>query len=104
MKKLLLALTLIASSAHAEFAASGRIMELMNGDNLERVSASGYVAGVYDTGIGIYFCPAKDPSFQSLMEFAYNVFDKTPTPTKPASEVLMEALHAQYPCKKKGSV
>ena len=101
MKKLLLALALVASSAHAEFASSGRIIELMKGDKLEQISAGGYVAGVYDTGVGVYFCPAKEPSFQALMEFAYNALETTRTPEKAGSEVLIVAFNAKWPCKKR---
>lgn len=48
MKKLLLALAMTCSVAHAEIWNGNKLLEQMNGTSLEQVGASAYVLGVLD--------------------------------------------------------
>lgn len=59
MKKLLAALLFVPAMAHAEFYTGNEIYMKMTNDSsiVDRTVAMGYVVGVYDVGVHLFFCP-----------------------------------------------
>lgn len=62
MKKLLLCLLMLPAMARAEFYTGNDLyMKMTNStsNSLDAVVAMGYVVGVYDVGVHLFFCPPK---------------------------------------------
>lgn len=61
MKKLLLALLMVPAMAKAEFYTGNDLYTKMTNEHsvVDRALSMGFVTGVYDVGVYLYFCPPK---------------------------------------------
>lgn len=104
MKKLLLGLMLVATQAQAEFMAGNALLQKMNGETTDRLSAISYVMGVADASQGVLWCePGDQIVMAQVYDLSYRYLVANPEMRHfPAHWLLKWALGEAWPCKSKG--
>jgi hypothetical protein len=103
MKKLLLCLTLLCSTAQAQYQNGNNIYQDLIGTSVtQQMFALGYVIGVVDTYIGVELCVPKDVTQGQLMDVVTNFLGNRPQIRhQPADILVLVALGQHWPCKEK---
>ncbi len=107
MKKLLLALALVAGSAHAEFWNGNDLLEKMTGTNMEQIMALGYVMGVFDSQRSSTICPPTNSGITAgqMRDVVKNYLERNPQHRHHTGDlVTVVALATVWPCKKGNGV
>ncbi|EGT3592081.1 Rap1a/Tai family immunity protein [Proteus mirabilis] len=61
----------------------------------------GYVAGVFDSGIGIYFCPKSNLEYKQVTDIVTIYLRYHPEKrNEKASDLVIQSLSERFPCKK----
>lgn len=105
MKKLIIAIALCATTtAHAAFFTGNELLTKLNGDNVDKLHALGYIQGAADAYSGIMFCPPGTVTAGQLMDMIKNYLTNTPAVRHRAADVIiMDALQPVWPCKNRNS-
>ena len=104
MKKFIACLLFVPTMAHAAFFTGNDLLTKLNGDNLDRIHAIGYIQGAADAYSGIMFCPPGTVTAGQLMDMIKNYLTNTPAVRHRAADVIiMDALQPVWPCKNRNS-
>lgn len=102
MKKFLVALLMVPSMASAEFLTGNDLYARMtHTDAWWRMYALGYVVGVYDVGVHMYFCPGRETNISAgqVRDIAEQFLANNPgLRDKSADSLIREALSRVWPC------
>ncbi len=106
MKRLLLAVLLCSSSAHAEFLTGNQLMEHLKSENYwAQGYGTGYVIGAYDTGKGTLHCAPKGVTVGQIADIARAYLEANPTMRHYSGDSLVQiALSNAWPCGKKSNI
>ena len=108
MKKLLIGLVMVASAAHAEFYSGNELLSRMqSSEQVDRMLAMGYIAGVVDSFNGIIMCaPPTITLGQTLDIVKLSMITKPQNRHYSADSLIVLALKEVWPCptKPKSSV
>jgi hypothetical protein len=99
MRKLLLILALLPSIAQAEFFTGNDLLAKMNGSQMERMQAIGFVQGVFDVYVDVTICPPSNVTAGQVRDMVKNYLTNSPaTRHKTAESLIHEALKGVWPC------
>lgn len=103
MKKLFLAaLCATALTAHAEFWDGNKLLERLNGDPAESLSAGSYIAGVADALVGVIWCPPGTVTLGQVRDMTRLTLERSPEKRHlPADAFINITLRKEWPCKAK---
>jgi hypothetical protein len=103
MKKLLIVLALLSSSAHAEFFTGNNLHEKLNStDTLDRIHGMGFVQGVFDVYVNVTFCPPSNVTAGQVRDMVKNYLTNSPAIRNYAAESIINlALKQAWPCEQK---
>ena len=100
MKKLVLAMSLLASSAHAEFFTGNNLYSKLTSSGMDQILALGYVMGVFDTKRGVDFCPPGEVVAGQVKDIVQNYLERAPQHRHLTGDILtLAALGSVWPCK-----
>ena len=103
MKKLLIALSLVSTVAHAEFMDGNELLLKLTdqSSSVARGIAFGYVAGVFDAGFGTAHCASTSVTLKQVSDVVKIALEASPTDRHKAGDALvMRALMVAWPCAK----
>ena len=108
MKKLLIALLLVTSSAKAQFLTGNDLYtRITSADGLDKIFAAGYISGVFDTGHGTFHCATGSKlTIGQIIDVSKNYLEQNPEVRNISADLVVTASFARvWPCslKKKGS-
>lgn len=107
MKKLLLALTIMAGTAHAAvFWDGNRLYSKMRGDPMDQMLALGYVMGVSDAADTISACTPSNVTAGQTMDVVKQYLEQYPAVRHLSADIIVaRSLERLWPCetKKKGN-
>lgn len=102
MKKLLAILLFIPSLARAEFWTGNDLYEkLRSTDVMDRVQGTGFVMGVYDAYVHLFFCPASEAGItvgQIADMVSYNLAANPNQRNKAAYFLVRDTFRKTWPC------
>lgn len=101
MKRLMFTLALLAPlAAGAEFFSGNELYaRLQASDQAERASALGYLAGVFDTGVGVVHCAPPSVSLGQVAQLVAAQLAALPAHRHhPADVFVLLALKEAWPC------
>jgi hypothetical protein len=102
MKKLLVALLMVPTMAHAEFFTGNRLLEKLNSTEFgERMQALGYVQGVFDAGQYIKHCAPDNAGVTAgqAQDIVRNYLNQNPATRNFSADLLItDALKKIWPC------
>jgi hypothetical protein len=100
MKRLILVVALVATSAHAEFLDGNELLDRMRStEPVRRGVAIGYVLGVHDTMARVNHCTPSNVTSGQLRDIVQNYITNTPARRHESADVLvMDALKIGFPC------
>ena len=97
---LLCALLLTSFSAHAEFVSGNRLYAWLSGNESEKGTAYGYIAGVFDATAGVHHCPPETVTLKQISDIVQKALEKTPEHRdKSADLYVVTASRILWPCK-----
>lgn len=101
MKKAIAAALLVcATQANAEFITGNRLLQLMQGTETEQGFALGYVAGVFDVGVGVNHCAPANVTLRQVTDVVKLGLEKLALHRdKSADSLALVTLKAAWPCK-----
>ena len=107
MKKLALLAALLAGTAQAEFYTGNQLLNMMNGSNMEKMHAMGYVVGIADVWAEIRFCPHRSGGANVTAGQVNDVVQQyltiNPHLRNQTADVLtLNALSSAWPCANRG--
>lgn len=102
MKKVLLSLLFICSTAQAQFQSGNDLHQDINASSPQsNMYALGYIIGVTDSFIGTAICIPKGVSQGQLMDVVKNFLARAPQARNlPANVIVMVAVEEHWPCPK----
>ena len=106
MKKLLITLALASTCAHAEFMDGNDLLNRLmdTAGTVNRAAGIGYVAGVFDSGMGVMHCAPVTVTLKQVSDVVRIALEASPTDRHKAADALVfRALGVAWPCAKKGS-
>lgn len=105
MKPIILALALATPVAQAEFVSGNDLLSRMNGQPMEQVFASGYVAGVFDSLRGAsLICPPDGVTVGQVRDMVRQLLVSAPSERhQPGNRFVVAALTTAWPCKQQQS-
>lgn len=99
MKKLALLAALIGGTAHAEFYTGNQLLNMMNGSNMEKMHALGYVVGVSDVWTGVRICPSSGVNAGQVNDVVQQYLTNNPHLRHQTADALtLTALGNVWPC------
>lgn len=100
MKNLLLTLTMLYGSAHAEFYSGNDLLQRLNSELLaERSAGIGYIMGVADSIHGASYCPPEGATSGQMRDMVRNYLTNTPAVRHlTADSIVTHVLKSQWPC------
>lgn len=102
MKKLLLILLFIPSMARAEFWTGNDLLNRLNStEYMERMQGLGYVMGVYDAYVHMFFCPGSETGITvgQISDMARQYLAINPNQRHRAAYILVrDSFKAAWPC------
>lgn len=101
MKKLIISLLFVPMMAHAEFLNGNQLhMRLQSTDTIDRVYGIGYVVGIYDANVKIYFCPNENGlTVGQITDIVKNYLAANPSiRNAQAYELVTNAFKNIWPC------
>lgn len=102
MKKLILILAMLGSSAHAQFITGNELYTRMQdtGSQHHRSFTMGYITGVHDAYDGFLFCLNGNVTIGQIRDVTYAWLAANPQfRDKPGSFSVVNALREIWPCK-----
>ena len=105
MKKYLVALLLVSSSAHAGFLSGNTLLQHINtNEHMWQAYANGYIVGVHDMGDTILFCTPSTITVGQAKDIVRVYLEINPSLRHLSAETLVvNALKQVYPCAKRGT-
>lgn len=106
MKKLIIsALFLFSINAHAEFISGNKLLQYMTSESeVEKGFGFGYVAGVFDLGVGTTHCAPQSVTIKQISDMTKNALESLPQHRdKSADQFVNTILKTTWPCKNKSS-
>lgn len=105
MKRVLLTLALVATTAHAEFYNGNELLRMMRGNSTEQAAAYGYVVGVNDALHKITLCIPNGVTVGQANDVVRAYLEANPQVRHFSGDsVVAAALMAVWPCKKGAGV
>lgn len=103
MKKLIFIISLLCSTAHAEFYTGNDLYNKLTSDNaIERMVGLGFVVGVSDTVQGVTHCAPDNITAGQIRDMVRQHLEATPSVRHYAAEVQVRyVLNRAWPCPKK---
>lgn len=99
MKKTILIIALASTSAQADFFNGNKLWEKLNGDNIERSVALGYIMGVHDVHERLTHCSPSTVNAGQVKDVVYAGMSRMPEFRHLAAEsIITEILKATWPC------
>lgn len=103
MKRALILLAFVGS-AHAEFWDGNTLHSRLNGTQVERGIALGYVMGVYDSLVNVIHCSPNNVTAGQAVDMVKNFLEATPGVRHHSADSLVShVLKTAWPCKSSGS-
>lgn len=105
MKAAALAMALLAAvPAQAEFYDGNRLLQRMNGDDIDQMAALGYVAGVWDAYMGVMICPPPNVMLNQVRDMTKALLVARPEYRHFGADRFVIAVGAKtFPCPKSAS-
>lgn len=92
----------VSMSSHAEFLTGNKLYSLLNGTDLEKSFAYGFVAGVSDAYMGVTHCPPENITIKQVSDMVLKALEQAPEHREKAAELyVMTATRLVWPCKQK---
>jgi hypothetical protein len=110
MKKLILTtcLTALLSTANAQqlhFESGNQLLEQMNGSNIEKMYAMGYVVGAADAMNNAVFCLPKSATAGQVNDIIKNYLTNVPQDRHfSADSIIAKVFATAFPCARKNGV
>jgi hypothetical protein len=102
MKKLLAVLLFVPVVSHATFFTGNELYSRMNGSDVQKLTALGYVLAIHDTFFGEVICSPPAVTAGQMRDVVQKYLQENPTNRDMGAAVLsMIALGSAYPCPKK---
>lgn len=105
IKKWAAAALMIPSIASAEFFSGNDLLKRLNGDNIEKMQALGFVQGVFDVYVDVTICPpnnGRQVTAGQINDMVRNYLENSPAIRhRTAQSIINEALSGAWPCKKR---
>ena len=105
MKKLLIAIIMVPTMAHAEFVNGNDLLSrLQSSDYMDRMYALGYVLGVFDAGQHIRHCSPNGVGVSAgqIQDMVKQYLEQNPSLRNFSADVLVtDAIRRVWPCKSK---
>lgn len=101
MKKLFLTLAFLAGSAQAQFWSGNDLHDRMNGTDVEKVAALGFIIGVHDSNKGTVCVPAQATTGQIRDSFAQWMNANPEVRHFSAGSLVLYMLRERWPCRNK---
>ena len=102
MKKLLITLALVASTANAGFMTGNDLYTRMQGDEADRTIAMAYVAGAFDAYQGVVHCAPQGVTLIQVRDMVRKHLEAEPTQRHVQADLhLAYVLGKTWPCPKK---
>jgi len=104
-----LVVALMAGSASAEMFNGNKLLDILkkaeiSNNHVDWGMGHGYVAGVYDSNIGINFCSPGSMTLGQLTDMARNYLEANPAVRHlPAEAIIVYFMNKTWPCAKKGT-
>lgn len=102
MKKLLAALLFVPAMAHAEFWSGNDLYnKLGSNEYMDKTQGIGYIMGVYDVAIHVYFCPRTEQGITvgQIRDMVFNYLYQNPSRRNELAEKLvLEVFRQTWPC------
>lgn len=99
MKRLALIAALVCGAAQAEFYTGNQLLNMMQGSNMEKMHAMGYVVGIADVWDGIRVCPAAGVTVGQVNDVVQQYLVVNPQLRNRTADVLtLNALSSAWPC------
>jgi len=101
MKKLLIALAFTSTFAHAEFLDGNDLLSKMtdSASQNNRAIAFGYIAGVFDAGLGVAHCAPLTVTLKQVSDVVRIALEASPTDRHRAGDLLVvRAIKTAWPC------
>lgn len=96
---MLLAGCVFATAAHATFWTGNDLLKHLRGDELDRLLAMGYIAGVHDMGNSVTHCTPERVSLGQLREMVTKFLETYPQiRNQPGDALVVAVLQAAWPC------
>lgn len=92
---------LVPALAHAEFFTGNQLYQRLNGDSSDRLLATGYVMGVFDTSSGVEHCGNQLPNVTAgqARDVVKQYLDQNPSTRDVSADLLARiALNKAWPC------
>lgn len=105
MKKLILILAMLGSSAHAQFVDGNELLRRMKQDGVWRSFATGYVVGIHDSmSLSNHVCSPENATSGQVRDVVQAWLEANPVIRDRNGALLVAAaLRAVWPCASKGS-
>ncbi len=102
MKTAAIVLALLAATpAQAEFYDGNRLLQRMNGDAMDQMSALSYVAGVWDSMMGVMICPPPNVMLNQVRDMTKALLVDHPEYRHQGADRFVIAAGAKtFPCPK----
>ena len=101
MRKALAVFLMVPALAHAGFWSGNSLLTRMNGDQLDRMMALGYVMGISDALEGIVHCSGSNVTNGQSRDIVKLYLERNPSIRDQSAELLTsKALQDAFPCKK----
>lgn len=105
MKKIIAITALLCSTAHAEFVTGNEIQKWSEESATSNISWGmlyGYVAGVYDSGVGVNHCAPKNVQLRQVVDVVTAHVASTPSLRHYSADTIARyVLNQTWPCPKK---
>ena len=105
MKKLLVALLMVPSMAHAEFVSGNDLLSrLKSSEYMDKMYGLGYVLGVFDAGQHIRHCAPNGNGINAgqIQDMVQQYLEQNPSLRNMAADLLVtDAIRRVWPCKSK---
>ena len=100
MRKLIAALLIAPSIAHAEFFTGNELLALIQSrEVIDRMQALGYIQGVFDANMNIVVCPPSGVTAGQVQDMIKNYLQNIPaTRNRTADQIIQDALKSVWPC------
>lgn len=101
MKKLFLTLVFLAGNAHAQFWSGNELHERINGTDLEKIAALGFIIGVHDSNKDKVCIPAHATTGQIRDSFVQWLNANPEVRHFSAGSLVLYMLRERWPCRSK---
>jgi hypothetical protein len=100
MKAVAIALTMLATSAQAEFITGNDLLAYMNGTETQQSLAMGYVAGAFDAATGSRICPPPNVTLRQVRDMTRQALERLPAERLASADVFVVGVASNaWPCR-----